>query len=93
LEQLRLQEQLEASAQLCGRLSAVFSPQCVLGFHNHKAFRVSDMALLKSQDSLHRNLACIIYRSLSIYIHTANLVADGTGAELQEHLETLIERT
>jgi hypothetical protein len=80
VEQLRLREQLETSAQLCGRLSAVFSQQWFIGFHNHKAFRVSDSSLLQSQDSLHHNMACIIYLSHSIYIHTANLAADGTGA-------------
>jgi hypothetical protein len=80
MEQLRLGEQLETSAQLCGRLSAVFSQQWFLGFHNHKAFRVADSALLESQDLLHHNMACIIYLNLSIYIQTANLAADGTGA-------------
>jgi hypothetical protein len=38
-------------------------------------------------------MACIIYLSLSIYIHMANLAADSTGAQSQEHLQTLIERT
>jgi len=57
-----------------------FSQQWFLGFHNHKAFRVSDSSLLESQDSLHHNMACIIYLSFSIYIHMANLAADGTGA-------------
>jgi len=38
-------------------------------------------------------MACIIYPSLSIDIHTANLATDGTGAQSQEHLEKLIERT
>jgi hypothetical protein len=38
-------------------------------------------------------MACIIYLSLSIYIHMANLAADSTGAQSQEHLEMLIERT
>jgi len=60
LEQLRLREQLETSAQLCGRLNAVFAQQWFLGFHNHKAFRVSDSSLLESQDSLYHNMACII---------------------------------
>jgi len=67
-------------AQLCRRLSAVISQQWLLGFHNHEAFRVSDSPLLQSQDSLHHNMACIIYLSLSLYIHTANPAADGTGA-------------
>jgi hypothetical protein len=80
LEQLRLREQLETAAQLCVRLSAVFSQQWFLGFHNLKAFRVSDSSFLESQDSLHHDMACIIYLSLPIYIHTANLAADGTGA-------------
>ena len=80
MEQLRLREQLETSAQLCGRLSVVFSQQWFLEFHNLNAFRVSDSSLLESQDSLHQNMACIIYLSLSIYMHTANLAADRTGA-------------
>ena len=80
MEQLRLREQLETSAQLCGGLSAIMSLQWFLGFHNHKAFRVSDSSLLESQDSLHHNMACIIYLSLSISKHMANLSADSTGA-------------
>jgi hypothetical protein len=68
--------------QLCGRLSAVFSQQWFIGFHYDKGFRVSD-------SSLHHNMACIIYLSHSIYIHTANLAADSTGAYYQGHLETL----
>jgi hypothetical protein len=78
LEQLRLRVQLETYAQLCGRLGAVFSQQWFLGFHNYKAFRVSDSSVLESQDLLHYNMACIIYLSLCIYIHTANLAADST---------------
>ena len=58
----------ETSAQVCGRLIAIFSQQWFLGFHDHKAFPVSDSSLLQSQDSLHHNMACIIYLSLSIYI-------------------------
>jgi hypothetical protein len=80
LDQLTLRQQLETSAQLYGRLSAVFRQQWLLGFHNHKVFRVSDSSLLQSQDLLHHNMTWIIYLSLSIYIHTANLAADGTGA-------------
>jgi len=70
----------ETSAQVCGRLIAVFSQQWFLGFHNHKAFCVSDLSLLQSQDLLHHNRAGIFYLSLSIYIHIANMAADGTGA-------------
>ena len=74
---MRPREQHETSAQLSRRLSALFSWQWFLGFHNNKAFRVSDSSFLESQNSLHHNMACIIYLSLSIYIHTANLAADG----------------
>ena len=69
----------ETSAKLCGRHIAVFSQQWFLGFSNHKAFLVSDSSLLQSQDLLHHNMACIIYLSLSIYIHMANLAANATG--------------
>ena len=73
------------------KLGAVFSQQWFLGSHNHKPIRVSYLSLLQSQeDSLHHNMACIIYLSLSIYIHTVNLAADGTRAQ-SEHLETPIE--
>jgi len=34
---------------------------------------VYHIRLLQSQDLLHHNMACIIYLSLSIYVHTANL--------------------
>ena len=76
----RRREQRTTSVQLCGRLNAVFWQQWFMTFHNHKAFCVSDSSLLQSQDSLHHNMACILYLSHSIYIHTANLTADGTGA-------------
>jgi len=69
----------ETSGQVRRRLIAVFPQQWFLGFHNHNAFRVSDSSLLQSQDSLHHNMACIIYLSLSIY-----LVDHG----LQVHLPT-----
>jgi len=56
-----------------------FSSQWFLEFHKHKSFRVSDSSLLELQDSLHHNMACIMYLGLSIYKHTANLAADSTG--------------
>ena len=58
----------ETSVQLYGRLDAIFSQQWFLGFHDHKAFRLSYSCLLQSQDSLHHNMACIMY--LSDYIYT-----------------------
>jgi len=58
----------------------IFSQRWFVGFHNPKAFRVSDWSLLQSQDSLHHMIACIFYLSVSIYIQMANLAADGTGA-------------
>jgi len=50
----------ETAAQLCGRLGAVFSKQWFLGFHMHKAFRLSYSSLLQSQDLLPHNMAWII---------------------------------
>jgi len=69
-----------ASAQLSGRLNAEFLQHWFFGFHNQKAFGLSDSSLLQSQDSLHPNMACIIYLSLPLYIHMANLAADCTRA-------------
>jgi hypothetical protein len=48
------------AAQLCGRLGAVFSKQWFVGFHKHKAFRLSESSLLQSQDLLPHNIAGII---------------------------------
>jgi len=83
----------ETSAQLCGRLCALFSQQRFLGFHNHKVFQVSDSSLLQSQHLLHHIMACILYQSLSLYIHIVSLGADGTGVWSEKHLEMPIERT
>jgi len=58
----------ETTAQLCRRHGAVFSKPWFLGFHKHKAFRVSYSSLVESQDSLPHNMACIIQVSLYIYI-------------------------
>ena len=60
----------ETAAQLCGRLGAGFSKQWFLGFHKHKAFRLSYLSVLQSQDSLPHNMACIIQVSLYIYIRS-----------------------
>jgi len=70
----------ETSVQLCGRLDAVFLQRWLLEFHNHEAFRLSYSCLLQSHDSLHSNMACIIYHCDSGYIHMVNLPADGTQA-------------
>jgi len=67
----------ETSGWLCGSIHAVFSQQSFIGFHNHKAFHLSYLSLLQSPDSLHHNMICTIYHSLSLYIHTVNLAADG----------------
>jgi hypothetical protein len=40
-----------------------------LQFHNHNTFRVSYSSLVQSQDSVHRNMACIINVSFYISIH------------------------
>jgi len=68
----------ETSAQLSRRLGTVFSQQLFFRFHNHNAFCLSYLSLLQSQDSLPQNIPCIIYLSLSKYIHMFNVAADGT---------------
>jgi hypothetical protein len=77
---VRLQEKLAASVPLCGTLGAVFTLQWLIGIHNHKEIDASDSSVLQSQDSFHHNMACIICFSASIYMHAANLDADGTAA-------------
>jgi len=74
-----LERSLRLLCSPAGDLVQYFSQQWFLGFHNHMAFRVSDSSLLESQDSQHHNMACIIFLSLSTYIHMANLAADGTA--------------
>jgi len=69
----------ETSVQLCRRLGAVHSQQWFIAFHNHTAFPLWYSSLLQLQDSQHHNMACIIYLSDSIHIHTVNLAADGTA--------------
>ena len=64
----RLREELRPLCKLCGRPGAIFSQQWILGFHNHKAFHLSYASLLKSQVSLHYNMACIISVSIYVYI-------------------------
>jgi len=93
----------ETSAQLCRRLSAVFSQQWFSGFHNHKAFRVSDSSLSQSQDLLHHNMACIIYLSFFVYTYcqcgcrwnwsiNAGRPGDVDWENLEMHLEAEIKR-
>ena len=79
----------KTTAQLFGRLGAVFSQQWFRGFHKHKAFRLSYLSLLQSQDSLPHNMACS--NQVFLYIHTVNLATDGSRAQLEEHLQTPIE--
>jgi hypothetical protein len=74
-----MSEQLRPQGRSAG-LIAVFSQQWFIRFQNHNAFCVSDSSSLQSQDPLPHNTACIIYLRFSIYIHKANLAADGTGA-------------
>jgi len=59
-------------------------------FHKHNIFHLLYLSLVQSQNLLHRNMACISYLGLSIYIHTINLAADITKVELEEHMETRI---
>ena len=72
-----------SSRDLSGRLGAIFWHQRFLWFHNHKPFNLSYTSLLQSQDLLHHDMACIIYLNLSIYIHTANLAADGFSSVIR----------
>jgi len=57
-------------------------------------FPLSYSSLLKSKDLLHHSAACIICLSLSIYIHMANLPAEGLssvigGAPGEAHQDNL----
>jgi len=58
----------EISAQLYGRLGAVFSHLLFLCFHNHQTFHLSYSSLFQSQDLLHTNMAIIICLSLTTNI-------------------------
>jgi hypothetical protein len=69
-----------AAVQICGRLGTVFSQLLLLEFHNYKAFHLSNSSFLRLHDWLHHNMACIIYLSDTINIHTVNRRADGTWA-------------
>jgi len=61
------------------KLDAIFSPQGFLQSHNHKPFCLLYSSLLQLQEELlHHTMVCVIYLSLSIYIQTFNLAADGT---------------
>jgi len=82
-----------SSVQVCMRLCAASSQQWFWGFHNHKASRLSYSSLLQSQASHHHNMPSIMHLNLFIYIRTVNLTADGTWAQLEEHMEPPIERT
>jgi hypothetical protein len=78
----RFREKLRPLRSFCERLGAAFSQQWFL--HNYKAFRLIIFVFVTSCYGIH-------YLSLSIYIHTVNLAADSTRAQLEEHLDTPIE--
>jgi len=67
----KLREQPRLLRSFCGRLGAVFSQQWYLP--NHKAFHHIIFIFVTSYYGMY-------YLSLSIYIHTINLAADGTRA-------------
>ena len=60
----------ETSAQICGRLVAVFSQQRFLEFHSHKVFCLSHSSLLHWEDLLHHHMACIIWITQYTYIQS-----------------------
>jgi len=64
----RHHQQLRRLRRLFGRLGTIFSPQWIIEFRNHKALCSLYPSLLKSQDSLHPTMACIILVSLYISI-------------------------
>jgi len=65
----------ETSLPLCRRLDTMSSQWWFLGFHNWKAFGLSYLSLLQSEDLLHYNMVFIIKPSLCLYNNRANLSA------------------
>jgi hypothetical protein len=69
----------ETAVQYCRRLCVLLSQWWSSGFHNCKVFCLWYLSLLKSH-SPHQHVACSIYPSLSMYIHTVHLAADASSA-------------
>jgi len=80
----RLQEHLRPPHRLHGKLGARFSQQWFLGFHNNKACCLLYPSLLQSQDSLHHNMACIIW--VSLYIHKQRYRDNRDGLSDREYI-------
>ena len=89
--------------QLCSRSSAIFSQHRFFAVYNYKAFGLSDLSLLQSQDSLHHNMACIIYLILDIYTYSQSgcrwywsiipgAPGDGNWENIEMHMEAVIKQ-
>jgi len=61
------------SAQICGKLGAVFSEQFYLEFHNHQTLSLSYSSLLQSQDSKPYDTTCNIWVSEYIWMQSIRL--------------------
>jgi len=68
----------ETAEQVCGRLGAIVSQQWFLRFHNHTVFRLSYSSVPVTRFAT--AYYGMHYLSVSTYIHTVILAADGSGA-------------